>query len=131
MFRGGYFQRRLGRVESPDYYIRCSLSPKYCAGARGSCVWLEEAGSGRGPVGNIACGTRPVHTARLPDRLIDMHVHAWQSPSRSESFKQSLLEAFTAFHLERADVRPRSNRSSRGTPTPSRVLDAGRMAFPC
>jgi hypothetical protein len=43
-------------------------------------------------------------TARLPDRLIDMHVHAWQSPPRSESFKQSLLEAFTAFHLERAVV---------------------------
>ena len=43
-------------------------------------------------------------TARLPDRLIDMHVHAWQTPPRSASFKQSLLEAFTAFHLERAVV---------------------------
>jgi len=43
-------------------------------------------------------------TGRVPDRLIDMHVHAWQSPPRSESFKQSLLDAFTAFHLERAVV---------------------------
>jgi predicted TIM-barrel fold metal-dependent hydrolase len=43
-------------------------------------------------------------TGRVPDRLIDMHVHAWQSPPRSESFKQALLDAFTAFHLERAVV---------------------------
>lgn len=43
-------------------------------------------------------------TGRVPDRLIDMHVHAWQSPPRSESFKRSLLDAFTAFHLERAVV---------------------------
>ena len=43
-------------------------------------------------------------TLRVPDRLIDMHVHAWQSPPRSESFRQSLLDAFTAFHLERAVV---------------------------
>jgi len=43
-------------------------------------------------------------TARLPDRLIDMHVHAWQSPPRSDAFKQSLLDGFAAFHLERAVV---------------------------
>ena len=43
-------------------------------------------------------------TGRLPDRLIDMHVHAWQPPPRTESFKQSLLDGFAAFHLERAVV---------------------------
>jgi len=43
-------------------------------------------------------------TPRLPGRLIDMHVHAWESPPRSESFQKSLLDAFTAFHLERAVV---------------------------
>jgi hypothetical protein len=43
-------------------------------------------------------------TPRFPDRLIDMHVHAWQPPPQSASFKQSLLDAFTAFHLERAVV---------------------------
>jgi hypothetical protein len=32
--------------------------------------------------------------ARVPERLIDMHVHAWQSPPQSESFKQSLVDAF-------------------------------------
>jgi hypothetical protein len=39
-----------------------------------------------------------------PDRLIDMHVHAWQAPPQRASFKQSLLDAFRAFHLERAVV---------------------------
>lgn len=43
-------------------------------------------------------------TAQLPERLIDMHVHAWQSPPQTESFKQSLLGAFTAFHLDHAVV---------------------------
>lgn len=41
---------------------------------------------------------------QLPDRLIDMHVHAWQEPPRSNAFKQSLLNGFAAFHLERAVV---------------------------
>lgn len=43
-------------------------------------------------------------TARLPERLIDMHVHAWQPPPRTEAFKQSLLNAFATFRLQRAVV---------------------------
>jgi hypothetical protein len=41
---------------------------------------------------------------RPPDRLIDMHVHAWESPPQGDSFKKSLRDAFTAFHLDRAVV---------------------------
>jgi predicted TIM-barrel fold metal-dependent hydrolase len=33
-----------------------------------------------------------------------MHVHAWQTPPRSDAFKQSLLDGFAAFHLQRAVV---------------------------
>ena len=105
MFRGWYVQRRLGRIESPDDYIRCSLPPKYCAGARALCVWLGEAGSGRGPVGNIARGAGPVTiTARLP-RPADRHARPRVASAAAERvFKLSLLEAFTACHLERAVV---------------------------
>jgi len=53
---------------------------------------------------SLAAQTPSPVTGRVPDRLIDMHVHAWRSPPQSESFKQSLLDAFTAVHLERAVV---------------------------
>jgi predicted TIM-barrel fold metal-dependent hydrolase len=53
---------------------------------------------------SLAAQASSTATARLPDRLIDMHVHAWQSPPQTNSFKQSLLDAFTAFHLDRAVV---------------------------
>ena len=53
---------------------------------------------------SLAAQAPPTVTGQFPDRLIDMHVHAWQSPPRSASFKQSLLDGFAAFHLERAVV---------------------------
>ena len=53
---------------------------------------------------SLAAHAQSTATARLPDRLIDMHVHAWQSPPQTGSFKQSLLDAFTAFHLDRGVV---------------------------
>ncbi|HET7551896.1 MAG TPA: amidohydrolase family protein [Gemmatimonadaceae bacterium] len=37
-------------------------------------------------------------------RLIDMHVHAWDSLPASRAFRDSLLAAFDAYHLERAVV---------------------------
>ena len=53
---------------------------------------------------SLAAQTPSTTTTDLPDRLIDMHVHAWQSPPQTASFKQSLLDAFTTFHLDRAVV---------------------------
>jgi predicted TIM-barrel fold metal-dependent hydrolase len=42
--------------------------------------------------------------ASRPVRLIDMHVHAWDSLPASRAFRDSLLAAFDAYHLERAVV---------------------------
>lgn len=53
---------------------------------------------------SLAAQAPPGSTARVPDRLIDMHVHAWQSPPQTDAFKRSFLDAFTAFHLQRAVV---------------------------
>ena len=42
--------------------------------------------------------------ASRPARLIDMHVHAWDSLPTGRPFRDSLLAAFDAYHLERAVV---------------------------
>src|SRR5262245_12484262 len=46
----------------------------------------------------------PKDAPQLPERLIDMHVHAWQAPPRDEHFWRLLQRAFVAFHVERAVV---------------------------
>lgn len=53
---------------------------------------------------SVAAQAPSAITAGLPGRLIDMHVHAWQSPPQSQAFKQSLLAAFATFGLVRAVV---------------------------
>jgi len=40
--------------------------------------------------------------AGLPARLIDVHLHVWESLPASGAFRDSLLAAFDAFHLTRA-----------------------------
>ena len=42
--------------------------------------------------------------ATRPVRLIDMHVHAWDALPAGPAFRDSLLAAFDAYHLERAVV---------------------------
>ena len=39
-----------------------------------------------------------------PARLIDVHVHVWEPMPSDPSFRDSLLAAFDAFHLERGVV---------------------------
>lgn len=41
-------------------------------------------------------------TTRRPPRLIDVHLHVWDSLSESREFRDSLLAAFATYHLERA-----------------------------
>lgn len=45
-------------------------------------------------------GAQPAPT--LPARLIDMHLHVWESLPAGRAFRDSLLAAFDAYHLERA-----------------------------
>lgn len=40
--------------------------------------------------------------AKLPARLIDVHLHVWDSLPPNRSFRDSLLAAFRAYHLESA-----------------------------
>jgi len=47
-------------------------------------------------------GAQPA--ASRPARLIDVHVHAWDSLPTGRAFRDSLLAAFDAYHLERAIV---------------------------
>lgn len=39
---------------------------------------------------------------KLPARLVDVHLHVWDSLPPSQSFRDSLLAAFRAYHLESA-----------------------------
>lgn len=39
---------------------------------------------------------------RRPPRLVDVHLHVWDSLPGSRTFRDSLLAAFEAYHLERA-----------------------------
>lgn len=42
------------------------------------------------------------HAGTRPTRLIDVHVHVWDSLPTGHAFRDSLLAAFDAYHLERA-----------------------------
>jgi predicted TIM-barrel fold metal-dependent hydrolase len=63
------------------------------------------AGFGRAGVVLVALVSRvgvAQPSTTLPARLIDVHVHVWDSLPTSRAFRDSLLAAFSAYHLERA-----------------------------
>ena len=56
------------------------------------------------------------HAGTRPARLIDVHLHVWDSLPTDHGFRDSLLAAFDAYHLERA--------VASGALTPVRMLAA-------
>ena len=101
-FRNWFVQCQLGRVISLVTIPR-SLAPKHCVGARGLCVWLEDARPW--PVGNIAFGRRARPASQRVSRPVDRHARPRVAIAAAERVFQAVApEAFAAFHLERAVV---------------------------